>query len=280
MIHTMSELKNTEVLSRFNKLKKQYECDYLDENVIFTDEDINEKDIKNTMFNFNIIIKSKVTTLRNLKSNIDKLAEYKKGIVDIIVDMKKMEEKYVDLFQRNVLNSLDMKLTPPQYGNLKELLSGDLRKVPDIDDCKDVVRMKNVLFTIKDDYLTNMNDVCDKIDNKISDESIKMNKINDYIEVYKKTLSSFDVDKRIFTKYGCTVCYENEVNTCLIPCGHTFCKKCSDRVDTKCFACNGVITSKTQIFLLGNDDYDNELAPAVGATLAPIPIGANYGAFN
>ena len=41
---------------------------------------------------------------------------------------------------------------------------------------------------------------------------------------------------------------ENDINICLIPCGHTFCSKCIKKTD-KCYICNSDIFMKQKIFI-------------------------------
>jgi hypothetical protein len=52
-------------------------------------------------------------------------------------------------------------------------------------------------------------------------------------------------------KKMCPICFESEVNTVLIPCGHTYCKGCSDidrSRNAKCPQCRSVINSRIKLF--------------------------------
>jgi chromosome segregation ATPase len=52
-------------------------------------------------------------------------------------------------------------------------------------------------------------------------------------------------------KKMCAVCFENEVNTALVPCGHTYCKGCSEADKSryaKCPQCRQQINARIKIF--------------------------------
>ena len=80
-----------------------------------------------------------------------------------------------------------------------------------------------------------------------------------------------DTDKKQLSKYKCTICYDNEVQMCFMPCGHTFCKPCGDKVKTSCFYCNSRVTGKTPIYLLAKetDFMDDMSEPSNG--IDPVP---------
>lgn len=52
-------------------------------------------------------------------------------------------------------------------------------------------------------------------------------------------------------KKMCPVCFDNEINTALVPCGHTYCRTCSE-MDTsryaKCPQCRATINTRIKIF--------------------------------
>lgn len=49
---------------------------------------------------------------------------------------------------------------------------------------------------------------------------------------------------------SCTICFENEINHCFVPCGHTFCEKCIKKSSTKkCMSCRTEIQKTIKIFL-------------------------------
>ncbi len=47
----------------------------------------------------------------------------------------------------------------------------------------------------------------------------------------------------------CPVCFDNEVNKVLIPCGHTVCAECVTKIGRCCMSCRQPITSKYTVYL-------------------------------
>ena len=90
----------------------------------------------------------------------------------------------------------------------------------------------------------------------------------------------------MFSKYNCTICYENEVNVCFIPCGHTFCKGCGEKANRKCFICNGTVDATKPIYLIEDSNqatvadplaYDTGSDPvAYGPDIGPAPVMSSY----
>jgi hypothetical protein len=223
------------------------------------------------------MIHVKVEELRAINNKIIMLTEYKQNIIDMLMEMNKTQDNYIKLFEKNKLIGKDIQLMDPGHIDLLLLLSRDLRGDAIVINGMDMERLKNYLFIANGDYKKSMFAVCENIDEKLIDENIKLGIIHEFIGVYKRTLTSFDIDKKIFNKYKCTICYENEVNVCLIPCGHTFCKKCSEKAVKKCFACNTEITKRTTIYLLGREDEDeyDTITPVYDSN-NPTLFGTNY----
>lgn len=281
----MTEHCDPEILSKFNRLKKNYENNVL-ENTIMSENDICNGEMKETMQNFNHLIKVKINELKKIREEVTRLATYRDEIIDILKDMQIAEKKYVTIYQKNVLNTADLKLPSPKFESIYKLLSGDTRGNVSQSDKLDPTIIKLELFTMKEEYIHTMCDICEKIEDKIAIEAIKINKITEYINVYKSTIISLGFDKKISNKYNCTICYENEVKVCFMPCGHTFCKGCSEKANRKCFACSGTVIETKTIYLLGNDDIhddDEEVQAhvgndpvAYGPAIGVVPAMANF----
>jgi len=47
----------------------------------------------------------------------------------------------------------------------------------------------------------------------------------------------------------CTICMAAEIDTVLIPCGHTFCKTCSKHANNICFLCRTTVLQTQRIFM-------------------------------
>jgi hypothetical protein len=249
-----------ELLVKFNKLKSQYDKKVVVNDGPYDDEYMKEQDLKSTMENFNFMVTGKLSELRGIKENIMKLTTYKKDLGEILISMRKTEKNYVDVYQKSVLCSGELLLETPKI-YVPQLLSGDLRGKPDDKDMViDPVHIRGQLFTIKPEYINSLCDIYEKVDDKIENETLKMKKITDFLDIYKKTIESCDTHKKVLSKYNCTICFENEVKMCIQPCGHTFCTSCTEKLTTRCFACNGAVTAKVKMYLLGKDDDDDEVA--------------------
>jgi hypothetical protein len=45
----------------------------------------------------------------------------------------------------------------------------------------------------------------------------------------------------------CSICIDNTISYCCIPCGHTYCYDCIDKTDN-CYICRGIIHNKIKLF--------------------------------
>ena len=264
------------VMSKFEMLKRRYDKGLLEQNMAYTEANKKEIDLKITLNEFNHMVRGKLAELKHHRETMMNLTNYRNEIMEIIIAMKKMHDNYMDIYTKNVLCCNDLKLERPEYGSSRQLLSGDLRGDKDLSkDFHDknihLIRHEHVLFMMNKNYLDSMYDICTKIDDKVEEITNKIELINDFIKIQKDTLHILDIDKIQLSKYKCTICYENEVQLCFMPCGHTFCKPCGDKVKTSCFFCNSRVTGKTPIYLLANDtDFTDEVSePLVGVD--PVP---------
>lgn len=270
---------NTEIIDKYNRLKKNYEKDSLEKTIIFEDN-ISDLEMKETLSNFNLLMKTKMKEMKNIKDKINQLTEYRDGILEIMRDMEAMEDKYVKLYQKTILNANDLKLEPPSYTNIQTMLTVAMQGGLLIESKHQPELIKKKLFTVNEVYKKNLCDVYSKIEDLINSQTMKMDKISDYIKVYKETVSTFELNKQILNKYTCTICYENEVKVCFLPCGHTFCRGCSERANRKCFVCNGTVTENKTIFLLGDTGSTDEEAVQEGLDpIAAEPEPARWNIF-
>jgi len=245
------------VMSKFEKLKRRYDRGLLEQNVAYAEENKKEYDLKITLHEFNDMVRGKLAELKHHRETMMNLTDYRSEITEIIKAMKKVHNSYTDVFTKNVLCCNGLILERPVYGHDSlQLLSGDLRgdkeMSKDIHD-NNLHLIKHGLYMMNNNYLDSMYDVCAKLDDKVAEITVKIESINDFIKIQKDTLDILDIDKTQLSKYKCTICYDNEVQMCFMPCGHTFCKPCGDKVKTSCFYCNSKVTGKTPIYLLAND---------------------------
>ena len=62
--------------------------------------------------------------------------------------------------------------------------------------------------------------------------------------------------KKKIKKNMCSICVTRKINTCLNPCGHTFCLTCVDKMNNKCGMCRASFISKIKMYIV--DDYAME----------------------
>jgi hypothetical protein len=261
----------TEMMLKFNKLKEKYESNAI-EPYEYGEEYLKEQDFRKTIENLNTMVTAKLGELKTINERVTKLTKYKNKLEEIFKNIRKTEKSYIDLYKVKVLCIDDLRLEKPRC-SISELMSSDLG----IDQETAIIYptlLRERIFSIKSEYLNSLCDVYEKIEAKIESETFKMKKITDFLDLYKKTIDTCDTHKKTLGKYCCTICYENEVKMCLQPCGHTFCVSCTEKLTTRCFSCNGAVTAKIKMYLLGKDDDEvdasNTLADIVPANTTPL----------
>jgi len=267
----------TEMMAKFNKLKEEYENKAI-EPYEYDEEYLKEQDFRKTIENFNTMVTAKLGELKTINERVTKLTKYKNKLEEIFKNIRKTEKSYIDLYKVNVLCIDDLRLETPMC-SVSDLLSGDLGI--DQENTYDPILLRERIFSIKPEYLKSLCDVYEKIEAKIESETFRMKNITDFLDLYKKTIDTCDTHKKTLSKYCCTVCYENEVKMCIQPCGHTFCVSCTEKLTTRCFACNGAVTAKIKMYLLGKDDDEvdasNTLADIVPANTNLLAVRTFFG---
>jgi hypothetical protein len=82
-------------------------------------------------------------------------------------------------------------------------------------------------------------------------ENIEL-KLKDYSTLFIYIINNILKDKEI-SKNLCPICFENQIDICQSPCGHTTCNKCilSNRTNiynNKCFTCRSPVNEYIKIF--------------------------------
>ena len=164
------------VMSKFEMLKRRYDRGILEQNVAYAEENKKEYDLKNTLHEFNHMVRGKLAELKHHRETMMNLTDYRNEITEIINAMKKVHDNYTNIYSKNVLCSNDLKLERPEYGSSQQLLSGDLRGdkelSKDIHD-KNLYLIKQGLYMMNNNYLDSMYDICVKIDDKVAEITMK-----------------------------------------------------------------------------------------------------------
>lgn len=164
--------------------------------------------------------------------------QYKKGIIRI----EKSDETITDILKKLV----DKRpvLSSTLEANNKEIIENE-EKIECIKKYNEIA-MNNGIVDTDDKILNIINDknkklLCenDKIIECISQWTIEYKKItSSLIEIYPNGFAN-----------KCTICIDNTIDICLIPCGHCFCKECIDKsnenrafMTTKCPMCRQEFT--------------------------------------
>ena len=93
---------------------------------------------------------------------------------------------------------------------------------------------------------------------KYSSHVYKLNRFEEtytkLIEAYKKwniyrhILSSSNIMKETI-EIKCTICMLNKISHTIVPCGHTYCKQCSQKQNIMCYICRGMIREKVKLYI-------------------------------
>jgi len=193
-------------------------------------------------------------------------------------DYKKMNYSYLeeDEDKSNINNSAKtflndyeiLKLSLNDYkNNLKDLMKQketyEIYMKSLLNNHLDIVNIvnNNNLNNSFTEYQTNIKDNYDKwINNhyeiklKSFEENIEIIelKLKDFSNLFTYIINNIIGDKEI-SKNMCPICFENEIDICINPCGHTTCNKCiiSNRTNiynNKCFTCRGNVNDYIKIY--------------------------------
>jgi hypothetical protein len=99
------------------------------------------------------------------------------------------------------------------------------------------------------------NDINLKIDELNQEIKNNNKKISDFRKLVLKCIHDTE-GKKEYEKNICSVCVTRKINTCLNPCGHTFCVVCADKMNNKCGMCRATFISKIKMFIADDDEIE------------------------
>ncbi len=175
-----------------------------------------------------------------ITSTAEEIANLSVTVATKIKEQETIKEAYLDKFKKFTNLCLEFR---NMQTKLNELLSSELPNHPKI----------SVLFKLEREAILNelQNEFFVSIDSKIN--AIKADL--DYNYETQSQLTKFMVAGiRMARKKGdlkpntCAICYDRQVDGCLVPCGHTFCISCSGSL-SKCPMCTSPIQSRVKMFL-------------------------------
>jgi hypothetical protein len=177
-----------------------------------------------------ILCNTNLQTATLFKKLNEKYKEVVKELMDTNDTKKSLEESLVKL-QKALQNIKDN--CYDQDGS-EEIIS---TQVPFLDSVNKVVKQKSHALSIKREELEKERDDIDRKLNAL--RKLITTSIHDLVKPE-------DVHKKI-----CPVCFDKEVSMVYIPCGHTYCKQCSDLDNSrhaKCPQCRSHINARVKIF--------------------------------
>lgn len=269
------------MMTKFNKLKQDYAKKAAenpanpDEERGFNEEDLNELEVKSAMDKINSMMTHKLAELKTVQEKIAKLTQYKTEVTDILSNMARTQDKCSKLYLSLSLcmggNTVGLNVESPMSMTYVHLATFDLRRDVSGSEVIDPLLLRERLVSVKDTYVNSLCDLYDAIGEKLEDATSQMQKIHDFLNRYKETVSMCGAgNSSLLSEYNCTICYEDPVTMCMQPCGHTFCTKCTEKLTTRCFICNRPVTAKSKMFLLGREEEDAAAPPGA----APVPVRA------
>lgn len=96
--------------------------------------------------------------------------------------------------------------------------------------------------------------ILEELAKKVATKNAELEKITSKLNSLRKIIvAGLDeiVKPEDASKKMCPICFESEVNTVLVPCGHTYCKGCSENDrsrNAKCPQCRSVINARVKLF--------------------------------
>lgn len=221
---------NTAMMEKYTRMAE----DYKNAHIIEQPQNKLKDDDTNGMLTFeetdvfHFFSKAKIEMNQIIKNN-----------TDIVNDIQKYESFITDInkFQDYIKQANEL------YVNLSDTI-----QISNIDN--KLLINQNILPNENKVNISNcMSDIHKKIEELNTQLSINNNKITDFKKIILKCASGEKVKHNI-----CNVCDTNKINICINPCGHTFCSKCIEKMNSKCGMCRGKIETKIKIYI----DYDSE----------------------
>ncbi len=168
-----------------------------------------------TRFN-NIIYNLLLPTTQNINSNVKELETKDKIIHDLILKIADNESHYhIQLENKNnIINDLKT-------------------------ENKNINYIFNDSISINNNFINNLKKDLDNKNNIIDQQKLLLvNKNKDINDLKNK---NDEINK-------CTICLNNTISHCCIPCGHTYCSHCINE-SNNCYICRGNIHNNIRIYL-------------------------------
>lgn len=145
--------------------------------------------------------------------------------INNIVELAQDQQKKTTMFLKDIVD---------KFQTFKKFINSSLKS--DIQFKKTTtVYIEKINDNIK--IIQNLLDTC-LIDTNDYYKELALRHVNSYNkskEIIKTLDSVFTLIK--YNKKTCPICLQNEVEHFVIPCGHTYCSECSEKITNTCFIC-------------------------------------------
>jgi hypothetical protein len=129
-----------------------------------------------------------------------------------------------------------------------------IKKICNIYNEAGLEKIQQTYLDLEKELGENHNTVVSEINKKICEKNSEIDKITMKLNSLRKIILT-GIDEIVkpddMQKKMCPICFENEVNTVFVPCGHTYCKPCSD-IDlgrhTKCHQCRSPVNARVKLY--------------------------------
>jgi len=213
-------------------------------NFMYLDENIDNEELSNLInkYEFDESDKDNYINPEHIMNNYN---EIKKNSSINIKNIDKIYKEYESLLEyKNNLNK--------NHKNNIFILS-ILDNHEKIDKLNELSTKYSELFNeLYDIWINNYyNTTLFEIDNQINKTTTSLNK---YHEFFKNINNKINENNENSNKKVCSICFENEVDMCAIPCGHTCCNKCiiSNNLNiynkNKCLNCRNNIQQYIKLY--------------------------------
>jgi hypothetical protein len=246
MSNSRRATETAEMMAKFNRLndeykniaEKQLHLMSLEKNNVESSDVIDpvlnfkEENVFNMIRRANDDIKFLRNNIAKLTNIVNEYTSYKNEIASLLNDINKVSETYYQLSTKTQIIPITPKLE---------------------------IKSQLVESHIKEQLIYIKNGLDVEISEK-NDEIINCNKkISAFKKMVKQCMSEENAENNLnIGKNICSICATHKINTCLNPCGHTFCIKCVDKMNQRCGMCRTQFISKIKMFIADDDEADEE----------------------
>ena len=209
---------NDDVILEFDKMCNNLNKNLVEENTIHSifSTTIDKDDVLKNINNMTQIVKN---SNKSIKRDNEICDEYK--------ELKKKCEKWIDI------NNEQIKMNGYIIDKFKKyIFNFDYKNNNDLD----IEKINDIL--------------CGRIKSMSNDILNKIEKTT----AFKKLICEC-LDEKSKNIYLCQICLNENINTCLVPCGHTYCSTCSNKLHN-CAICRKGIQQRVKMYIDNNNSTE------------------------